>query len=400
MRFAVAGMFYLMALPPIVCAQQRQPLSQAQAMLEAEQHAPDVRVGRAQVAVADSEVDVAGMLPNPTIGGGVSPAFVAVATVSMTLPIFGQTSTAADAARAQTKVAEASVEVLRLDSRLAAALTWTDLWMVEREMALAEEEVARYDRTLAAAEARVADGSAPALDRIRADADARRAHSTLAALSATHEAVSARLAVLVGKTPGEVTFAAQGDPDASQPPALAQLGTIVDGHPLAKRAGTATHAAEAVVTREKRARWTQLGLSVQDWVSRSTRLHDVRVLGTVDIPLFDAPRVDRAQAMRKAAEVDAEAVHDRLYSTAVAARAEYMAAQERCDALSASVVPAMREAATRSEEAYTEGSLDLASTQTAEKARSDAELALLTCLANRARARAQLEHALGGARAL
>lgn len=82
--------------------------------------------------------------------------------------IFGQTNQVRHAAIAQAMVSESSVEVLRLDARLAASLAWIDLWLTERQTVLAQEEIARYERTLAAADARVADGSPPLLARVAA----------------------------------------------------------------------------------------------------------------------------------------------------------------------------------------------------------------------------------------
>jgi outer membrane protein TolC len=163
--------------------------------------------------------------------------------------------------------------------------------------------------------------------------------------------------------------------------------------------------ADAAVNRERRARWPQLGLSVQEWLFRKPQVwaflggrNEVRGIATINIPIFDKPRVARAQAVSQEAQASANAEDNRLRANAIAARADYVAARRRCEALSGHVVPAAREAADRTEQAYVDGDLDLATAQLALQGRFDAERLQLACEAHRARTWAQLEHALGDAR--
>jgi cobalt-zinc-cadmium efflux system outer membrane protein len=386
-------------------AQERAAVTQQEALSLADQRAPDLLVSLAQADVARKDVDVASMLSNPRISAGASVEYTLIATFYMWLPIFGQRRTAEQAAIAQSKVAEASVEVVRLDARLAASLFWIDLWAAVRETALAEEEAARYDRVLAAAQASVKDGSAPELDQIRAGADASRAHSEVSALAATQVAASARLAALVGESSDAGLLAPSGEPDAGEPPSDAALDRYMSSHPLASRARAVVASADAAVKRERRARWPQLGVSVQEWLFRKPQVwaflggrNEIRGIATIDLPIFDKPRVARAQAVSQEAQASANAEDAHLWANAIAARADYVAARRRCEALSGDVVPAARVAADRTEQAYVDGELDLATAQGALQARFDAERMQLACEADRARTWAQLEHALGDAR--
>lgn len=386
-------------------AQEREAVTQQQALSRANECAPDILVSLAQAAVARKDVDVAGMLSNPRISAGSSVEYTFIGTFYMWLPIFGQRRTAEQAAIAQSKVADAAVEVMRLDARLAAAHAWIDLWATVQETALAEDEAARYDRVLAAAQASVKDGSAPELEQIRAEADASRAHAQVSALAATQVAASARLSVLLGEGSDTRLLTASGEPNAGEPPSDAALDRDLRSHPLASHARAAVDSADAAVKRESRARWPQLGLSVQEWLFRQPQVwaflggrNEIRGIATIDLPIFDKPRVARAEALSQEARARATAEDARLRAAAIAARADYQAAQRRCEALADHVAPAARIAADRAEQAYAEGELDLAAAQMALQARSDAERTLLTCKADRARAWAQLEHAVGGPR--
>ncbi len=395
MRALLAASLCVLCLASTVQAQERRPLTQARALGLAEERAPDVLVSLADAAVAQSEVGVAGMFPDPTIGGGVSPNYTFIATFFIQLPVFGQRAMAERAALARSRVAEASVDVQRLDAGLAASLGWIDLWETTARRSLAEEEAARFDLLAAAAAARVEDGTAPELERIRADADKHRAHFEIEALRASEVAASARLAFLLGDE-GGATLSPAGDPSAPAPPSVASLDRRLGDHPASRQAHLSIHSAEAAVDSEHRARWPQLGVAVSDWYARSGNTHDVRVVGTINVPIFDEPRITREEARLRAAEARGEAVRARLRSAAISARADYVAARRRCAALADAVVPAVRDAASRSQDAYAEGSLDLASVQLAEQARVDAERQLLSCRATRARAWARLAHAAGG----
>src|SRR5262245_11007654 len=88
-------------------AAAQRPITFAQALSRASERAPEVAAAAAQAAVAQADVGVAGMLPNPRIGGGASVNYLAIADFYILLPIFGQRETAQDAAAAQARVAEA-----------------------------------------------------------------------------------------------------------------------------------------------------------------------------------------------------------------------------------------------------------------------------------------------------
>jgi outer membrane protein TolC len=395
------GLVAFVAMPTLARAQEGRPhdavtMTMAEALERADDHAPDVAIAAAQAAVAQRDVGVAGILPNPRIGGGVTVDYVGVLDLYVLLPIFGQLDTATDAARARAQVAEDSVDVARLDARLAVALAWTDLWLAEQNATLAQGDSERRAQLELAAGARLEEGSVSRIDQLRARADAARAAADASAASSARSGAAARLAGTLGDDAPAITIATSGDPlGASIDTAPLDLDAVLETHPLARRALANVHAAEEATEHDHRSRWPRLGVQVSDWIHRSNDAHDVRLMLTMDVPLFDEPRIERSESARTQAHVDETAVITRLRSAALAMHADFLAVAERCRAQSETVVPTAREAADLAREGYAEGSVDLTTTLAAAQALADAERSLAGCLADRARAAARLDHAEG-----
>ncbi len=173
------------------------------------------------------------------------------------------------------------------------------------------------------------------------------------------------------------------------------LDAILDAHPLARRAASAVAAAEAASAHEHRSRFPRLGVQLSDWIHRGNDAHDVRVFLTMDLPLFDEPRITRAETAETQSTAERDATHVRIRSAVVAAHEDYLAIAERCRAQSEQIVPMAREGAELAADGYAEGSVDLTTTLAAAQALADAERALALCTAERARAAARLDHAEG-----
>jgi cobalt-zinc-cadmium efflux system outer membrane protein len=387
--------------PTLARAQDARPpdavtMTVSEALVRADEHAPDVAVAAAQAAVARRDVGVAGILPNPRIGGGVTVDYAGVLDLYVLLPIFGQLDTATDAARARARVADDAIEVARLDARLAVALAWTDLWLAEQNALLAHGDSERRGQLESAATARLDEGTVARIDVLRARADAARAAADASAAESARGGAAARLAGALGDDAPAVSIATSGDPlGASIDAAPLDLDAMLETHPLARRALASSRAAEEATRHDHRSRWPRLGVQLSDWIHRSNDSHDVRLMLTMDVPLFDEPRIERSEAAREQAHVEEAATITRLRSAALAMHADLVAVADRCRAQSETVVPAAREAADLAREGYREGSVDLTTTLAAAQALADAERSLSGCLADRARAAARLDHAEG-----
>lgn len=355
----------------------------------AESAAPAALVQEARARAAEAEVGVAGALRNPQVLVGTTTAsaqFVGGASISV--PLFGQRGAAIDAARAGAHAAAVEAAVGRADVRLAATVAWVDLWLAEREIALAREDGARFERLRAAAEDRFEQGAAPRIDVLRAKADAHRARAAASALEAQRDAISSQLAALVGRDPA-APLATTGEPRS----APREAAVSVAQHPLVARTRARLSAADAVVSRERRARWPLLSFSIQEWYQ--ARNPDTRGFLTVDVPLFDGPSVDRAVLQARAARVEADAARVDAEAEVVRVRALFNAADRRCKSAVDDVLPVAKETADLAEEAYQDGALDLTTTLAAAQSLSAAKLTAARAIAERARAAATLDRLAG-----
>ena len=392
----------LLIVPVLAAAQEEQPrtLSLAQAQLLAQREAPDVVLSTARATTASTEVGVAGMFPNPQLTvGSTSGSAIVYGTFYIALPLFGQRAAAMDAADAQARVIAAGVEVTRLDARFAATLAWLDLWQLQEEFLIATNNALRRERILDTAQARFTEGAAPRLEVLRAETDARRARSVVASLEEQRSAAAARLSVVLSRNE-PLTVGINGEPGTPDSlPSSAALETFVAVHPLTERARAILRAADAIVTREHRARRPLLGVEVGGAfaVRFGPPTRDVQASLKVDLPFFNHPLIARAESAHDTALTEFDTVVIQLRARMVSARANYIAAIRLQEAQLKEVLPAAREAADLSDEAYQSGGLDLTGVLASEQILSDARLAAVRATADRARALGALEHAAGRA---
>ena len=361
--------------------------------------APDLASGRARSAVAASGVGVSRIVPNPVVAIGSStngPKIISSLTVP--LPITRRAS-AIRAAESAAGVAAAEVPLLQIDARLAAANAWCDLWLSERTRDVAEETVARARRILAAAEERLRDGSGPRLDVVRATAEAARTRAELVARVELVADASSALSYWLGRDPTVLLHVTGTPPVAGTLAPLSELVARLEGHPLLARSAARTRAALATVALQKSQIWPSIGAQLGATLADSNLPKNNFSAGLVfDVPVFTWNRPAVAQAERGTVQVTAEsdAAASRLRSDLVSAHAVLKAAVARADAAERDVLPASRLAADLTRDAYQTGAVDLSAVIVAEKALADAKLATFDALAQRGRAIAALEHALGG----
>jgi len=389
-----------LAMTVSAAAQEDGPgaLSLQEAQELALSEAPDVVLSTARASTARTEVGVAGMYQNPQFTvGATTGAAKYYGTFYIDLPLFGQRAAAMDAADAQARIVAAGVEVTRIDARLAATLAWLDLWQLQEESIIAANNALRRLRILDTAQARFAEGAAPRLEVLRAETDARRARSIVASLERQRSAAAARLAVLLSRHE-PLMVAIEGEPGTPySPPSIAALEGFLSDHPLTERAHAMLHAADAVVIRERRARRPALGVQVGGafGVRFGPPYRDIQGSLKVDLPFFHHPLIARAESARSTAQTELETVVIQLRARMVSALSDYLAAVRRQEAEVNQVLPAAREAADLSDEAYQSGGLDLTGVLAAEQVLSDARLAAVRATADRARALGVLEHAAG-----
>ena len=362
--------------------------------------APDLAAGRARANVAAAGVGVARIFSNPLAAVGTTTDGARFfSTLTVPLPITRRSS-AIRAAESSSAAAAAELPLLHLDARLGAANAWCDLWLAERSLEVARDGETRAAQLKAAADQRYREGSAPRLDAARADAEHARSRAEVLARAELVADSSASLAYWLGRDPAVVLHVAGAPPAAPPLPAVSVLFGRLESHPLFAKAAARSRAAMALVSVQKSQAWpafgVQLGATLWD---RQAPENNLSAGLLFDVPVFNWNRPAITQAETGVAQVAAEssAAGARLRSDLVSAYAALKAAVARADAAEKEVLPASQIAADLTRDAYQTGAIDLSAVLVAEKALADAKQAAFDAVAQRGRALAALEHALGGA---
>lgn len=374
-------------------------VSFADAQREAADRAPDVIRAATRIDVARADVGVAGNVgPNPRVTlGTTTHGSRFVGSFYAFLPFFGRRQASQHAAEAMVDVVSEDVEVARLDAQLAAAMAWIDLWLAEREAAVAGETSARRERLAHTADAELEVGGVSRLDALRARAEFARASAEASASGELRTAAAARLARWLGREPTGATLATRGDlPATVALPSHEEIALALAEHPISVRMGATTRASEAAVRWQRRELWPIFGVTFgANLAARNGSPNEYTGAVLLDLPAFTGPQRRRAEALQVAADADADAAVVSLTVGAAEARARLSAAIVRAHAARVDVLPVAREAAELASQAYSAGDLDLTTTLAAEQALLDASLAAERADAEQARAVAALHHALG-----
>lgn len=366
---------------------------------DAQTLAPDLAAGRARSNVVAAGAGVARIYGNPLAAVGTSTDGARFfSTVTIPLPITRRGS-AIRAAESSAEAASAELPLLQLDARLGAANAWCDLWLAQRTLEVANESESRAATLLASADQRYREGSAPRLDAARAKAEHARSRAEARARAELLADSSAALAYWLERDPTMILHVTGAPPTARPLPPLRALAARLGSHPLFARASARARAATAAVGVQKSQAWptigVQLGATLAD---RSAPEKNLSAGVVFDVPVFNWNEPAVTQAERGVVKVAAEsgAAAARLRSNLVSAYAALSAAIARADAAEQEVLPASQIAADLTRDAYQTGAVDLSAVLVAEKALADAKQSAFDAAAQRGRALAALEHALGG----
>lgn len=381
---------------PRVSAQDAVTFEDAQRY--ATDHAPEVMLSVARSEVARAEAGMAGQVaPNPRINLGTTEHGArATAGFYAFLPFFGRHQAAIRAADAQAMVLAEDVDVARLDARLATAQAWIELWLVEREAALAEESATRWERLSAMAVERVGAGAGSRLDSMRSRAEALRARSEAAATVERASGARARLAIWLGRDPTAELRTDGPLPLAGEVPALESLLDELEAHPLLARSGAQEHAAAALVHAQRRSRWPIFGVQASAQIApRNGGPTELSGGILLDLPVFSGPGLPAAHARERMARAEGELERQRLAAEIVDAHGRCRAALRLARTQEDDVLPAAHDVAELALEAYGEGSLDMNAVISAQQSYLDTQLATRRAEADFALALTSLAHAVG-----
>lgn len=365
----------------------------------AEHASPDVEIAQKKLDLSAAEVGVAGTWSNPSLNIQTARYTARLGTsISVPLPVFGQSSKASDAADAERIVAGWAVGVATIDARWGASMAWIDLWEAEATARLVLDSERDAETILAVAQERSDAGSGPLVDVVRARADRARAKAEAISAASAIRSASARLSPWLGATDA-MDIATRGTPSyPATLPGLPQLEGALDDHAIAHRDRADVDAAIAHLAHERRQRWpivnAQLGVDAFD-----PGLDGPDVIGGVsfEVPLFNlrGAAIARQEAQIAVTEASSRADRRRLRSALRDAYRKAEGESARVRVLESELVPAIVEARAMTEEAYRAGRVDMLRLLDAQKALIDARRAALDASASFYRATADLERALG-----
>lgn len=368
-------------------------------MREAEAAAPILRSTRARAGVAAEGVGVARMWPNPQAAITTSTGNGYGGTVTIPLPITRYRG-GIRAAEAAAVAAATEVPVTQLDAKLSGALAWCDLWLAERMLAVTRETETRAARVLEAAQQRLREGTGPQLDVARAGAELGRANAEVIAGESQVAQSAATLTYWLGRDAARALHASGDPPDVTSVPDYATLAARIDDHAVVVRSRARVRAAEAGVAMQRGLAWPRVGiqLGAQMQNPNPPPLDNYWAGVVFDVPIFNVNGAAVAQAERAvlAAEADATVFGAQTRADLAAARAALVGAIARARAATEKVLPSAEDAANLTRDAYVAGAADLTAVVAAEQALATARQAAYAAVAQRGRALALLERALGG----
>jgi outer membrane protein TolC len=374
-------------------------VSYVQALALSRQRAPEVVLAQATEGVAEADSRVTGLYPNPTVSAGTSTQAARLSlAASLPLVILGQRGAALDAGRAEFAVAKFDTKVSLAEVRAATGHAFVALWLAEHTASARADAAAVAGRLEAAVQARVELGSSPALEGLRVHAERLRVEMDARAAADLVEASAAQLAAWVGQRFDE-SLRVSGDPAfPAIVPEMAGLFGQVDDNPNVQRALAEERASRARATSER----AQLRPTLT--VDIAADVHDPTLPTTnyraqlgLEVPIFNqrGPLIEREERRLEAARSRARAERIRLSSALIVAYKTFGALTRRAQALAEGVVPAATAAARATEESYSLGRAPLVLVLDAERARIEAELALVESQSARADAWIDVERALG-----
>ncbi|MBB4728123.1 efflux transporter outer membrane subunit [Xanthomonas arboricola] len=152
--------------------------------------------------------------------------------VSYQFDLFGKLQRGAEAAQADTQVAQAAIDLARVNVAAQVAGSYVEICHANHELHVAEHSLQLQQRSRDITQRLIAAGRGTPPDLARATAQVAMLEAALPPLRARRQAAGYQLAALLGKTPGEVPA---GVDSCAHAPALQRPIPIGDGRALLAR---------------------------------------------------------------------------------------------------------------------------------------------------------------------
>ncbi|UJR78753.1 TolC family protein [Sandaracinus amylolyticus] len=380
-------------VPAHVLAQDEITLDEVVRMVREE--SPAARALRARVSVADADVDLAGVYPNPVLAYGGFGRFDGTAQaingtqhqiwLDVPLLVAGQHDARREVASAEARAARADLEVDVLALEIEARRAFLDALVAQeraRQLDAARGELATF---LQLVEARAGAGAQSRYDTARIAIEAARVDADLSVAEADARAASALLAAMIGREGWAPRAGGSLEAHGEQYAAVHEL-------PAIRAARARVEAAERDVRRAEAERIPELRVGAGAYFTTDGDSSSAYLGLAIPLPVFDTGEaaVRRARAAHDAASEarDAiEAISSARIEGALAVLAARRAALGAFDERARARVPELQQMA---EASYRLGASGVFELLDAFRARVELELARIELLATLAAAEIDL----------
>jgi cobalt-zinc-cadmium efflux system outer membrane protein len=395
MHFATVAL--LVILNGGEAAPSRDALTLEATLAEAAAKAPGVAETQAREALARGEVELARTLPPLTLGlgGGWNDPHWS-AGVSQRLPVPGARAARIQAAEQGLLSAEGERRAHAATARADARRAYFSLVRARQLVDTATRALSLARESEEAARLRFETGAAPELELVQARLARASAEAQLLTQQGEVAALSAELALFLGRDPRRVL-----EPVNLAPPSLPSVEEVLARAaqaPLAQARAADVAAAEATLRAARRERWPAptVGVSVE---GEGPRGANAFLRGALDfdiaLPGLGRGEVDRAGASVRVASALAEEDRQRRFSEIVAAHERLAAALAALERFSADILPAAETAERMALESYRAGRTALVSLNDTRRAATETRAQAIEAAFNAQTAFAALELAAG-----
>ncbi len=408
----------LAAVPPIPARGQvdQEPLTLARVLEWARAGSPRLRAAAAASLAAERRAPAAGALPDPSVQVGFTnlalPDLSSTMAMSMApsiqltqgIPFPGKRSLRVEMADLEAATAAAMESETWWRIRAGAAELFYDLWLADRSLDVQRATLGLLSEVESVAKSLYASGAGRQSDVLSASVEVARTEVEIRRLESERTVAAARLAALLGRSPGPVMVNPELPPLTLHLPPGDTLRSWAEAtRPLLEQARARLSHAEAGVRLARREAWPDLMIGLQ-YGQRDRGAGMERMGGAMvgfSLPLFPGrrqrPLRDAAEAMSLMADAQLEEARADVRGLIARSEAELERARELIALYRGEILPQARATVASAYSSYRVGEVDFPTLLDAELNVNRFELELHTLVHDYGTALANLEAQIGRA---
>lgn len=368
---------------------------------------PGLQAAQAAARAAAFRIDPAGSLDDPTLSYNAAPntsgsdrGLQQRVEIAQKLPWFGTLAAREERARYEAIAAEQGTDVLRLDIAAAAKVAYAEWRYVSDALAIHDATHTLLSELISTAETRYAAGRASRQDVLQAQVEQVEINNRKLELQQLATSVQARINALLQRPPAAPLPPAAPIPILPRIPSTELLEQFaLEEHPSLRRLAAEVDAQESEVVLANKAFYPdfQVGIGYNELWDEPDKRASVGL--SISLPLDRSKRhaqLDSARAQVQRTQWELTEQRVQLLADLAEARAQLVEMRETVQLYNEQLVPLVDEYLESAISDYSSGNGAFLNVVTAEQRQLSTELGLARAQADYARARAALEHWVGG----